>query len=66
MLSEATKRAREAATKFVIESQSKVGNIKFANQGVFQILPTIDITGKRLDRQIDKNKGYFNNNLFFD
>ncbi len=54
MLSEATKRAREAATKFAIESQSKVGNIKSANQGVFQILPAINIPDERPDRQIDK------------
>ena len=54
MLSEATKRAREAAQKFATESQSKVGNIKSANQGVFQILPAVSIPDERSSKQIDK------------
>ncbi len=54
MLSEATKRAREAAQKFATESQSKVGNIKSANQGVFQILPAVSIPDERSEKQIDK------------
>ncbi len=54
MLSEATGRAREAAQKFAIESQSNVGNIKSANQGVFQILPAVNIPNERSDKQIDK------------
>ncbi len=54
MLSEATGRAREAAQKFATESGSKVGNIKSANQGVFQILPAVNIPNERSEKQIDK------------
>jgi len=54
MLSEATGRAREAAQKFANESQSNVGNIKSANQGVFQILPAVNIPDERSEKQIDK------------
>ena len=54
MLSEATGRAREAAQKFATESGSNVGNIKSANQGVFQILPAVQIPDERADKQIDK------------
>lgn len=39
MLAEATKEAKAAANEFAINSNSKVGKIKRANQGVFQILP---------------------------
>ncbi|MCF4099037.1 SIMPL domain-containing protein [Maritalea mediterranea] len=54
MLTEATQRAREAAQQFAIQSDSKVGNIQTANQGVFQILPAVDIPNDRPDRQIEK------------
>lgn len=54
MLTEATGRAREAAQQFAKESQSNVGNIQTANQGVFQILPAVDIPNDRPDKQIDK------------
>lgn len=54
MLTEATTRAREAAQQFATESQSNVGNIQNANQGVFEILPAVDIPNDRPDRQIDK------------
>jgi hypothetical protein len=39
MLAEATARAREAAAEFASASGSRVGKIRRANQGVFQILP---------------------------
>ena len=39
MLAEATKNAREAAAEFAEQSDSDVGDIKTASQGVFQILP---------------------------
>lgn len=39
MLAEATKNAREAAQEFAEYSGQKVGDIKYASQGVFQILP---------------------------
>ncbi len=54
MLTEATGRAREAAQQFAEQSQSNVGNIQTANQGVFQILPAVDIPNDRPDKQIDK------------
>lgn len=39
MLAEATSRAREAAAEFAAASGSRVGKIRQASQGVFQILP---------------------------
>jgi|SRR5690606_20119726 len=39
MLAEATSRAREAAVEFARDSESELGGIRRANQGVFQILP---------------------------
>lgn len=39
MLAEATARAREAAVEFASASGSRVGKIRQASQGVFQILP---------------------------
>ncbi len=39
MLAEATSRAREAAAEFASASGSRVGKIRQASQGVFQILP---------------------------
>jgi hypothetical protein len=54
MLTEATQRARESAQQFAVQSESKVGNIQTANQGVFQILPAVDIPNDRPDRQIEK------------
>lgn len=39
MIAEATARAREAAVKFAQDSGARVGDIRRANQGVFQILP---------------------------
>jgi hypothetical protein len=37
MIEEATKNARQAAEKFAVDSNSKVGKIKTANQGLFTI-----------------------------
>jgi len=37
MIEEATKKAREAAEKFAADSDSKVGGIRQANQGLFSI-----------------------------
>jgi hypothetical protein len=39
MIAEATKSARESADQFAQDSGSRVGSIKYASQGVFQILP---------------------------
>ena len=36
---EATARARESAAKFAQDSKSRLGGIRQANQGVFEILP---------------------------
>ena len=37
MIKEATKNARKAAEQFAIDSESKLGKIKTANQGQFSI-----------------------------
>jgi uncharacterized protein len=39
MITEATRNARAAATRFASDSGSKVGAIRQANQGVFSIVP---------------------------
>ena len=39
MITEATRNARAAAERFALDSGSKVGSIRQANQGVFSILP---------------------------
>lgn len=54
MLTEATARARETAEQFATESGANVGDIKTANQGVFQVLPAVEIPNDRPEKQIDK------------
>ncbi|UJQ93221.1 SIMPL domain-containing protein [Mariluticola halotolerans] len=54
MLTEATQRARDTAEQFADESGANVGDIQTANQGVFEILPAVDIPNDRPDKQIDK------------
>ncbi len=54
MLTEATKRAREAADKFAIESGAKVGDIQSANQGIIKITPAIEIPNDRPEKQVNK------------
>lgn len=54
MLTEATQRAREAAQQFAEQSESEVGDIKTANQGVFEILPAVEIPNDRPEKQIEK------------
>jgi hypothetical protein len=54
MLAEATGRAREAAVEFAEASQSTVGKIRRANQGVFQILPRDPAMGQREQNQLFK------------
>jgi uncharacterized protein len=39
MIADATARAREAATQFASDSRSDLGDIRQANQGIFEILP---------------------------
>jgi hypothetical protein len=54
MLTDATKRAREAAEQFATESGAKVGDIQNANQGIIEINPAVEIPNDRPDKQIDK------------
>jgi uncharacterized protein len=54
MLTEATKRAREAADKFAAESGAQVGDIQNANQGIIEITPAIEIPNDRPEKQILK------------
>lgn len=54
MLTEATGMARETAQQFAKDSGVKVGNIKSASQGIFEILPAVDIPNDRPEKQIDK------------
>jgi hypothetical protein len=54
MLTEATKRAREAAENFATESGAKVGDIQTANQGIIEVNPAVAIPNDRPDKQIDK------------
>lgn len=54
MLEMATQNAKQAAEQFALSSQSKVGKIKNANQGVFSILPREQIPGVSETEQINK------------
>jgi len=45
MITEATRNARAAATRFAADSGSKVGSIRYANQGVFSIEAADQIGG---------------------
>jgi len=45
MLAEATRNGRDAASEFATQSGAKVGDIKRASQGVFQILPRDAVNG---------------------
>ncbi len=54
MLTEATKRAREAADKFAQESGARVGDIQSANQGIIEINPAVEIPNDRPEKQINK------------
>ncbi|MCQ2965747.1 MAG: SIMPL domain-containing protein [Alphaproteobacteria bacterium] len=54
MLEEATKNAKQAADEFAKSSNSKVGKIKSANQGVFSILPRDQTPNINESEQIEK------------
>ncbi|MBJ6989093.1 MULTISPECIES: SIMPL domain-containing protein [unclassified Devosia] len=54
MLTEATQRAKDTAAQFATESGANVGTIQSANQGVFEILPAVEIPNDRPEKQIDK------------
>lgn len=54
MIAEATKAARAAAEQFAADSGARLGGIRRANQGVFQILPRDDYPGAFEPRQVMK------------
>lgn len=54
MLSEATANAYVAAEEFAKNSNSTVGKIRYANQGVFSILPQIKTDSANESQQINK------------
>jgi hypothetical protein len=54
MLAQATARARDAAEEFASASGSRVGKIRRANQGVFQILPRDAVMGQQDQNQLSK------------
>jgi len=54
MIADATARAREAAAQFARDSHSELGEIRQANQGVFEILPRDQAPGITEENQITK------------
>lgn len=54
MIAEATRGARAAAEQFAADSGSRIGGIRTANQGLFQIQPRDDAPGQMESRQINK------------
>lgn len=54
MIAEATARAREAAIEFARDSESELGGIRRANQGVFEILPRDPAPGISQENRIEK------------
>jgi uncharacterized protein len=54
MIAEATARAREAAVEFARDSESELGRIRRANQGVFEILPRDPAPDIQESNRIDK------------
>lgn len=54
MIGEATARAREAAAQFARDSDSRLGGIRRANQGIFEILPRDQAPGIFEGGQIQK------------
>ena len=54
MIADATARAREAAAQFARDSDSELGEIRQANQGVFEILPRDQAPGISEENQITK------------
>lgn len=54
MLAEATQRAKESAEQLATQSGASVGAIQTVNQGVFEILPAVEIPNDRPEKQIAK------------
>lgn len=54
MIAEATRSARQGAEQFAADSSSRIGGIRTASQGVFQILAQDDAPGVDQNKQIAK------------
>ncbi len=54
MIAEATKNARAAAEQFARDSGSRLGSLRRANQGVFEILPRDKAPMLQQDKQVEK------------
>jgi uncharacterized protein len=54
MIAQATARAREAAVQFARDSHSRIGGIRHASQGTFEILPRDQAPGISEESQITK------------
>jgi hypothetical protein len=54
MIAEATRAARTAAEQFARDAGSRVGAIRTASQGLFQILPRDEVPGLPEERQVQK------------
>jgi hypothetical protein len=54
MIAEATARAREAAAEFARDSETDLGGIRRANQGVFEILPRDPAPGIQESSRVEK------------
>jgi len=54
MIAEATGSARQAAEQFAKDSRSRLGGIRRANQGVFEILPRDQAPGIMEGQQVQK------------
>ncbi|KAF0112636.1 MAG: hypothetical protein FD163_1885 [Hyphomonadaceae bacterium] len=54
LLTEATRRARDAAQQFAQQSGARVGGIQNANQGVIEVNPAVEIPNESGEKQIDK------------
>jgi hypothetical protein len=54
MIAEATARGREAAEQFARDSHSRIGGIRHASQGVFEILPRDQAPGIQQESQVVK------------
>jgi len=54
LVAEATARAREAAEQFARDSGSRIGGIRRANQGMFEILPRDRAQGSTEEGQLAK------------
>jgi len=54
MIGEATARAREAASQFAHDADARLGGIRQANQGVFEILPRDEAPGITEGSQVSK------------